>query len=283
MVESASADEMSPFVGLITVRTGIWASSQCACTTPVPVALGRVIRMKADAGLTCESAKTSTPSAARAIRIRREFMIVPPPLLGWWVGVDLDLAIRIQAGLEAVEEGAQRLIRRGRGVDVLAALREELRAGEVVAHHLHAVFTGGDRVLALLQSHHPRISSSVLLGQEDDYFLALLEARHSGDYGSDVVHRAAELTKRDRCRALRPLNGLKHAQRVEGVDLLVGGVPARDRVIDARHHDGVGFLREFLQGEFLHGCGEGCLCADERQGCDRSYVEEPESIHRLFS
>src|SRR6266436_146755 len=143
MVESASADEMSPFVGSITVRTGIAESSQCACTTPVPAALGRVIRMKAEAGLTSESAKTNTPSAARAIRIRVDFMIVPPPLLGWGVGVDLDLAVDIERGLETVDEGAQGHVGRRRPVHVLPALREQLRAGEVVAHHLHSVLARG--------------------------------------------------------------------------------------------------------------------------------------------
>jgi len=170
-----------------------------------------------------------------------------------------------------------------RPVHVPAALREQIRSGEVVAHHLHTVLPGGDGVLALLESHHPRISGSVLLGQEDDDFLTLLEARHPGDDGSDVVHRAAELTKRDRRRALVALHGLQHAQRVEGVDLLVGGVPARDCVIDARHRDGIRFLGELLQGEFLYGCGEGCLRADEGQRGHYSYEEEPKSIHRLFS
>src|SRR2546422_11682685 len=118
--------------------------------------------MNAEAGLTSESAKTKAPRAVRAIRVRLEFMVDRPPLLGWGVGVDLDLAIRVQAGLDAVEERVQRHVRRRRRVDVGAALREKLGAGEVVADRLHAVLAGRDRVFALLEPHHPRIAGRVL-------------------------------------------------------------------------------------------------------------------------
>src|SRR5258705_961239 len=177
---SAVDEGMSAFVGLMTLLSGSEDTSQWAWMTPVPVPLARVIRMKAEAGLTSESAKANAPSAVRAIRIRFDFMVYRPPLLGWGVGVDLDLAIHIQRRLDPVDERVQRLVRRGRGIDVLAALGEQLRAYEVVAHHLHAVLPGRDRVLALLETHHPRIPRGVLLGQEQTNFLALLEARHPG-------------------------------------------------------------------------------------------------------
>src|SRR6185503_1527016 len=213
--ESAVAEGMSAFVGLMTLESGSEESSQCAWTTPVFVALARVRRMNAEAGLTSESAKTKAPRAVRAIRIRLDFMVYRPPLLGWGVGVDLDLAVNVQGGLDAVEERVQGLIRsRGRG-DLLAVLGEQLGSCEVVTHLLHAVLAGYDRVLALLESHHPRIARPVLLGEEHDDFLALLEAGHPGHDRCDVAHGAADLTEGDRGLALVALHGLDHAQREE--------------------------------------------------------------------
>src|SRR5215510_10688917 len=111
----------------------------------MPFVPWRVIRMKAEAGLTSESANAPLRRTAAAMRNRFEVMAARPPLLDG--GVDLRLAVDVELGLDAVEERVERLVSRDLGPVHRAVRRERLQSVDVVTDVLDAVLVRRDGVL----------------------------------------------------------------------------------------------------------------------------------------